>query len=314
MASIRDPLQRFYGGILGLAVGDALGAAVEFKAPGTFQPVTGMRGGGPFDLRPGEWTDDTSMAACLAESHIARRSFDAHDQMDRYRQWYRAGYWSSRDQCFDIGNTTRAAIERFERSGQPLAGSTDPRTAGNGSIMRLAPVPLYFNRDLAEAVAMSAKSSLTTHAAETCLDACRLLGGLIVGAVQGIEKNALLSEDYARSIELAAGKAFCDPIADLASGSFQRRDPPEIRGTGYVVTSLEAALWAFARGEDFSDAVLRAVNLGDDADTTGAISGQLAGAYYGFPGIPRDWIEQLAWKKQLIRLSEHLYDASLTRE
>ena len=143
---------RFRVALLGLAVCDALGTAVEFQAPGSFAPVTEMTGGGVFGLEAGQWTDDTSMALCLAESLIACRGFDARDQMERYVRWWRRGHWSSTGHCFEIGATVSAALRRFESTGVPLSGSTDPRTAGNGSLMRLAPVPLWFARDEVQAV------------------------------------------------------------------------------------------------------------------------------------------------------------------
>ena len=136
---VRD---RYRGALLGLAVGDALGTTLEFKAPGTFKPITDLVGGGPFGLKPGQWTDDTSMALCLAESLIEKRGFDPKDQMDRYCRWWKEGYLSSTGTCFDIGITVKTALAHYLRSGEPFAGSTDPFTAGNGSLMRLAPVAI----------------------------------------------------------------------------------------------------------------------------------------------------------------------------
>ena len=167
--------ERYHGCLLGLAAGDALGTTVEFSAPGTFSPVTDMTGGGPFGLREGEWTDDTSMALCLGESLLACDDYDARDQMDRYQRWYREGYMSSTGRCFDIGNTVRQAIHRFEANGEPVAGSIDPNTAGNGSIMRLAPIPLYYLPDPATALSRSRDSSETTHGAAAAVDACEYL-------------------------------------------------------------------------------------------------------------------------------------------
>ncbi|MGH7464336.1 MAG: ADP-ribosylglycohydrolase family protein, partial [Longimicrobiales bacterium] len=134
MTTTDNTADRTRGALLGLAVGDALGATVEFMSPGTFEPVTDMIGGGPHGLQPGEWTDDTSMALCLAWSLVDIGGFEPADQMRRYVRWYREGYMSSTGSCFDIGNTTRAALHRIERDGEPFAGSTDPRAAGNGSI------------------------------------------------------------------------------------------------------------------------------------------------------------------------------------
>ena len=138
-----DLLDRFRGALLGLAAADAVGTTLEFRPPGSFAPIADMVGGGPFNLLPGQWTDDTSMALCLAASLVERDGFDAADQMARYVRWRDEGYMSSNGRCFDIGGTVSAALHRFEQTGEPFAGSTDPRSAGNGSIMRLAPVPLF---------------------------------------------------------------------------------------------------------------------------------------------------------------------------
>jgi ADP-ribosylglycohydrolase len=298
---------RFAGCLLGLAVGDALGTTLEFRSPGSFDPIDDMVGGGPFDLEPGQWTDDTSMALCLAESLVECGGFDAHDQMRRYVRWWRDGYWSSTGRCFDIGNTVRSALDRFERTGEPFAGSTDARSAGNGSIMRLAPVPMWYATDPPAAIRRAADSSRTTHGAREAVDACRYLGGLIVGALRGESKDLLLSSHYTPVPELLTEEPLAPRIDDIARGSFRDRDPPDIRGTGYVVDCLEAALWAFDRGHDFRDGALLAVNLGDDADTTGAVYGQLAGAFHGEAGIPAEWRGRLARLDEIEALIDRLY-------
>jgi ADP-ribosyl-[dinitrogen reductase] hydrolase len=186
---------RFLGCLLGLAVGDAVGTTLEFETRGSFTPLTDMAGGGPFRLRPGQWTDDTSMALCLASSLVEKGGFDATDQMQRYVRWHKEGYWSATGRCFDIGNATGAALARFKRTGDPFAGSADPHSAGNGSIMRLAPVPMFFARDLAKATHYSAESSRTTHATVECLDACRLFGAVLVRALLGAGKEDVLQGD-----------------------------------------------------------------------------------------------------------------------
>src|SRR5215472_13688229 len=185
--------ERYRGSLLGLAVGDAVGTTLEFRPAGSFTPLDDMVGGGPFRLNPGEWTDDTSMALCLAASLVERKGFDARDQMERYLRWRDEGYMSSNGKCFDIGNTVSSALRQFEATGSPLAGSTHPRTAGNGSIMRLAPVPLFYALNPREAIEKSAESSRTTHGAQTSVDACGYLGALIVGALHGHSKEELLS-------------------------------------------------------------------------------------------------------------------------
>jgi len=294
-----DQRARYLGCLLGLAVGDALGTTLEFATPGTFGPVTDMVGGGPFRLKPGEWTDDTSMALCLAESLIMRRTFDPIDQMDRYTDWWRNGHLSSNGRCFDIGSTVRAALARFVNSREPYCGLTDPDLAGNGSLMRLAPVPMRYVTDPFTAIERSGKSSRTTHATLAAVDACRYFGGMLVGALTGVSKEDLLSARYAPMSRYWDNHPLHPAIDEVACGSFKRKHPPEIKGTGYVVNSLEAALWAFYRSASFRNGCLLAINLGDDADTTGAIYGQLAGAYYGVEAIPIEWRERLA-KRELI--------------
>jgi len=299
--------ERTRGCLLGLATGDAVGTTVEFSPPGTFPPVTDMTGGGPFRLRPGEWTDDTSMALCLAESLLACRGFDAADQMRRYVRWRDEGHLSSNGRCFDIGGTVSAALGRFQRTGDPLAGSTDPHSAGNGSIMRLAPVPLFYAADALQAIAMSGESSRTTHGATACIDACRFLGGLIAGALRGEAKETLLAPFYTP----APGEPWTDlhpAIADIAAGSYRHKSPPQIKGSGYVVESLEAALWAFYQSDTFEAGCLLAVNLGHDADTTAAVYGQLAGAIYGEAGIPDRWLARLAQRDLITGFADRLLD------
>ncbi|NJK27920.1 MAG: ADP-ribosylglycohydrolase family protein [Coleofasciculaceae cyanobacterium SM2_3_26] len=294
------PIERYRGCLLGLAVGDALGTTLEFQSPGTFKPLTDMVGGGPFHLKPGQWTDDTSMALCLAESLVEKQTFDPADQMTRYLRWYREGYLSSTGECFDIGNTTQAALRAFEHTGEPYSGSTDVGWAGNGCIMRLAPVPMFYANRPPEAIAFSGDSSRTTHGAATCIDACRYFGGLIWGALHGISKEELLGDRYSPVEGYWQRCPFLTKeIATVASGSFKEKEPPGIQGTGYVVKSLEAALWAFYKSSSFQEGCLLAVNLGDDADTTGAIYGQLAGAFYGTNGIPIQWRDRI-YQKELI--------------
>jgi len=301
-----DP-DRVRGAFLGLAVGDAVGLTLEFRPPGTFEPLTDLVGGGPFGLPAGAWTDDTAMAACLAESLVETGGFDPADQLRRYLRWYREGHWSVTGRCFDIGGTTRGALERFEASGDPAAsGATHEHSAANGSIMRLAPVPLAFARDPTEAVRLAGESSRTTHALPVCVDACRYLGGLLVGAARGATKEELLAPWYAPAPGLWEAAPLHPEIAAVAAGSFRAKSPPAIRGTGHVVASLEAALWAFATTDDFEACVLAAANLGDDADTTAAVAGQLAGAFYGRAGLPPRWLEQLALRERLEALADRL--------
>ena len=281
------------GSIIGLAVGDALGVPLEFKPPKTFQPVEDMIGGGAFDLKPGEWTDDTSMALCSAESLIEKKRFDTVDQLEKFSSWYKEGHLSVNGKCFDIGNTTRESLNQFEKTHEPYPGPDHERSAGNGSIMRLAPVPLFYFSDPVLAIETSAKSSRTTHGHVLAVDACRYMAGLIIGCLIGESKEKILSKRYSPVDGYWKKNKLAPEIDEVACGSFKDKNPPEIKGSGFVVKSLEAALWAFYNGKNFEDGCLMAVNLGDDADTTGAIYGQIAGAYYGESGIPDKWQNKL---------------------
>lgn len=298
---------RFSGALLGLATGDALGTTVEFKPRGSFPPVTDIVGGGPFRLQVGEWTDDTSMAICLAESLLECQGTDLTDQIERYVSWWRNGTNSVTGTCFDIGNTVRSALAHYRATKEPAAGSTDPRSAGNGSIMRLAPVPMYFANDPVVAVREAAESSRTTHGAREAVDACQLLAAMLVGLLHGLPKDEALSTRFLEELAGLKIDTLAPEIGKIARGNYQHLNEDEVCGSGYVVRSLEAALWAFWHSESFEDGALLAVNLGDDADTTGAVYGQIAGAFYGSEGIPADWLQKLAWRDRITDLADQLY-------
>ncbi len=294
-----DLIERYDGCLLGLATGDAVGTTLEFKPRGTFTPINDMLGGGSFNLESGKWTDDTSMALCLAMSLIERNGFDAKDQMERYCRWEDEGYLSSMEKCFDIGNIVRKALNVFRRTREVFAGSSDPYTAGNGIIMRLAPVPLFYYPDLVAIERYAVESSRTTHGTGECFDACRLFGRIIYRALNGYSKEEILftdRKDFSGS----------EKIVDIARGNYKDKGLSEIRGTGYVVDSLEAALWCFYKTDNFKEAILTAANLGDDADTTAAVCGQLAGAFYGVSGIPDHWLNKLYMRKEITKIANKL--------
>lgn len=297
-----DRGNRYRGCLLGLATGDALGAPVEGFPRGSFRPLTDMEGAGPGSLPRGTWTDDTSLALCLGESLVDKGGFDPSDQMSRYLRWLDEGYMSCASAGFGIGLTTMDALEAFRETGEPFSGPTDPRKAGNGCIMRLAPVVLYYFPDRELVQRYSADSSRTTHGAEECVDACRLLGEVLFRALSGGTKDEML---FGKVPELVESPAVCE----MARGDYAEKSADEVRGSGYVVESLEAALWCFHRTGSFRDAVLAAVNLGHDTDTTGAVCGQIAGAFYGDTGIPEEWLRMLE-KRELVeslagRLLQH---------
>jgi ADP-ribosyl-[dinitrogen reductase] hydrolase len=317
--AIRD---RGRGALLGLAVGDALGTTLEFKVRDRHPLHTEMTGGGPFGLAPGHWTDDTAMALALADSLTACRGFDGRDLMDRFVGWWRKGQYSSTRTCFDIGITTREALAKFERKGEVFAGSTNPRTAGNGSLMRLAPVAVFAvdNADAADQIARD--QSRTTHGAPEAVDACAYLVQLLRSAISGepdllrprswhdeqtsdLCSLARTNDPNRLSFQLSIGKA----VQAIALGSWRRKARDEIRSSGYVIDTLEAALWSVGTTSTFEDALILAVNLGQDADTVGAVTGQLAGAIYGAYAIPSRWLTHLAWRDEITRAADLLFDA-----
>lgn len=276
-----DRKQRYHGCLLGLAIGDALGTTLEFREPGSFEPITDMLGGGPFHLKPGQWTDDTSMALCLAHSLLDSNGFDADDQMRRYCDWRQSGYMSSNGRCFDIGVTVSEALCVYVDTHSAFAGSSNPFSAGNGSLMRLAPVVMFYSPNNDNSIHYAGESSRTTHAAKECIDACRYFATLLHTAFAGADKAALLSCQLYHP-QTAKVKA-------IQQGRYREKTRAQIKGSGYVIDCLEAALWCFAHTDNYREAVLAAANLGNDADTTAAVCGQIAGAYYGVESIPESW-------------------------
>ncbi len=307
---MNNELDKCKGALLGLAIGDALGTTLEFKTPGSFAPIKDLIGGGVFGLPAGKWTDDTSMALCLADSLIIKNEFDAFDQLERYVQWYRMGYNSSTNSCFDIGNATREALFLFEGTGQPYCGSTDKYSAGNGSIMRLAPIPIRYYKTKELLIKYADLSSRTTHAAVQCIEACEFMACLIAEAIKGVSKKELLDASFILN-EYFSEKPLTDTaILEVINGSYKTKKPPQIYGSGHVVRTLEAALWAFYHTDNFEKGALKVVNLGDDADTTGAVYGQIAGAFYGLSSIPLHWQKKLYRALDMEVMAETLYNSA----
>jgi ADP-ribosyl-[dinitrogen reductase] hydrolase len=216
--------------------------------------------------------------------------WDLNDQADRYVQWWQTGKYSVNGRCFDIGITTRSALGNFVAKKNAItSGDRSDRASGNGSIMRLAPVPIRFGHLYADQIdelsRLAEESSLPTHASDQCVSACRYLAIVLAALIHGEDRDSVLSPDWKPLKQLNAIKPLHPLIQEIAQGSFRQKQPPAIQGSGWVVKSLEASIWAFHNASSFDEAVLRAVNLGDDADTTGAICGQLAGAYWGESGI-----------------------------
>lgn len=293
------------GSLLGLALGDALGTTLEFKTKDSYKPLTDMIGGGPFRLEAGQWTDDTSMALCLADSLLAMGRHNAEDQMQRYIRWRDLGENSVTGKFFDIGNTVSAAIDEYLDTKYANAGSQEAYTAGNGSLMRLAPVAIFYspvkNVELTELLDKARLSSIVTHAEQRAIEGCQIMAWLLYQIFAGEQNKASLFKGLS--------VAFTDVSVDMekiVSGSFLHNSRAQIKGTGFVVDSLEAALWCFANSESFEPGALLAANLGDDADTTAAIFGQLAGAFYGIEQLPEHWLRKLAWREKIEQTAEFL--------
>jgi ADP-ribosyl-[dinitrogen reductase] hydrolase len=273
---------RAIASFLGLAIGDALGAPVEFKEPGEFEPVTGYRHSHVWNIPPGYWTDDTSMAICLAECIAERNTVDPQDLLERFGRWYKLGENSATGRCFDIGTTTRSNIEAYLKQGQTVAPNLHYQS-GNGGIMRLSPVVIRWWHNISWAEQMAEVQSVTTHGSTECVACARELARMLTQAIQG------------------------EPLAAQLRTLLGNIDPQVISNSGRARDTLLAAQWCVATTDSFESAVLKAVNLGGDADTIGAVTGQLAGACYGMEAIPTQWLTGLLDVIRLTDLAEQLY-------
>ena len=290
-----EVVDRATGAFLGLAVGDALGTPLEFSSRDSLPRQTEMTGGGPFALEPGQWTDDTAMALALADSLLRRSRLDPGDLMGRFVAWWRYGQYSCTGACFDIGTLTAEALARFEASGEVFAGALHERSAGNGSLMRLAPAVLATLDDPDALDRVARDQGRTTHGAPQAVDACALFAAMLREAILGLA-------------DPLAPRRFDghETIAAIAAGGWRGKPREAIRSSGYVVDTLEAALWAVGATDSFEEALILAVNLGDDADTVGAVTGQLAGAIHGASAIPERWLAPLAWRETIETASRAL--------
>lgn len=300
-------INRAKGSLLGLAIGDAIGTTVEFQKRDSFDPLTDMIGGGPFDLNPGEWTDDTSMALCLGYS-LFEKGLNLKDQLDKYCLWYKKGLFSSNGKCFDIGISTREALDFYIQKSEFIKDVGE--NAGNGSIMRLAPVALYFSTDesnkngLQLLLKAARLSSITTHPNEKCIESCAALALIINRALNKkySDKDKFLDFEENDLLEQINN----NEVKNILKGSFKEKTRDDISSSGYVLHSLEAALWSFYNTNNFRDAILLAANLGHDADTIAAICGQISGAYYSYSYIPVKWLNKLKDKNKIEKLAEDL--------
>jgi len=289
------------GSLLGLAVGDALGAPVEFRARGSFDKICGMRAGGRFNLPAGAWTDDTAMALCLAQSLLVHPKLNEHDLLTQFCHWVDRADWTSTGVCVGIGQNTLMALGNFRRTGALRAPPNGPKSDGNGTLMRLAPVAImhWQNFDLAREVAR--RQSEATHHSAVAASCCEYLATVLCALISGLS--------WVDACNLASDTLSDAPdeMLRLSSGGWRRKASSEIRASGYCLDALEAGLWAVEASACFKEAVLTAVNLGEDADTVGAIAGQLAGARYGYQAIPVSWLHALKRKDEIFEIAQQVF-------
>jgi ADP-ribosyl-[dinitrogen reductase] hydrolase len=304
------------GLLLGLALGDALAAPVQHRRPGTFTPVGDLLGGGPYDLPRGAWSDDTAIALVLAESLLEQGAFEPRDFVERLTRWQRDGTGSATGQCLGISATTARALAQAQWSGNPFAGSHDPARADREPLVRAGIAAAWALDDPERAIELAAEAARPTHQAPVALDACRYFAALVIGALQGVPRAELLAPDFTPVPGLWARRPLKRDVARIAAGEWRRApegaEAAEL-AAGSAVGALELALRALAAGHGYRDTVLAAVNLGLDADTNGALVGQLAGALYGAGALPPHWVASLAEGRRIAGIADRLLTGALGR-
>lgn len=285
------------GSLIGLAIGDALGAPYEFKLP-PYEISKNYSSGGIFNVSCGEWTDDTSMALCLAQSLIDKNGFDPINQMDKYLAWRNTGYMCTRERCFDIGITIDTALLYYSKNKESYCGLEGDQHSGNGSLMRLAPIAIFYRHTPTDLIKYSALSSQTTHKSQLAVDSCIFYGQLIAGALNGIAKDELLSKDFIDTSKLRS------EVVIIAKGSY--KEEKIFHSEGFVLYTMETALMAFFKYSNFEDGLLDIITRGNDVDTIGAVYGQLAGAYYGYEAIPKRWRDGLVQHTMIYEIAQTL--------
>jgi ADP-ribosyl-[dinitrogen reductase] hydrolase len=300
LAAARGLRERFLGSLVGLAVGDAVAAATQYRRPGRFAPVGDMLGGGPFDLPRGAWSDDTAMALCLADSLLERNGFDARDQVKRYHRWQSQGYLSATGQCVGITAGTARALALAQWRRQPFSGSHDPHAQDPEALSRIAPVVMYFFAQEPAAIEQAAESARTTCQVPVVLAACRTLAQALHAALLGRPREVILAQAPAVLAQAAAVAQSGAHHSAGAGGSRHRaRHPASAGGGATAPAALAAAFDCFAVTSSFRDAVLAAANLGGHSDVVGAVCGALAGAHYTASAIPALWRNSLM-KQELV--------------
>lgn len=306
--------QKIMGGIIGVVVGDALGLPVQFASRELRRqrPVTGMEGWGSFKLPPGYWSDDSSLTLCLVES-ICRHEIDPADAGARFLKWYEDGYWTPTGYAFDVGNATTEAMERM-RTGIPAekAGPNNETDNGNGALMRILPAAIYLAEedDTTMAAGIHLMSGITHGHLRSKVACClytMMVRELLAGATpQQAYRSLCHTQELTKLPGMVPGEL--QHFTRILSGKIDELPEAEINSDGYVIHTLEAALWCLLRNDNYQDTVLEAVNLGWDTDTTAAVVGGLAGIAYGLGGIPAEWIQFLPRQEEILELAEEFAD------
>ena len=303
------------GGILGLAVADAVGVPVEFQSRESLHnnPVADMRGYGTYNQPPDTWSDDTSLTLCLLDS-LTNKKIDYADIMQRFISWSDKGEYTAHGKVFDVGIATRKALHRFKEGTEPLqCGGTSEQDNGNGSLMRILPLAFYLHTfcemDNEKAFAIIHNVSSLTHAHKRSLIACGIYLTIAKWFFEGANILAAVCfglEDAQEYYE--SKKEFAEDLKHykcLFNKGFAKLPETEIRSSGYVVDTLGSALWCLLNTDDYEECILQAVNLGEDTDTVAAVAGGLAGMFYGVDGIPNEWLDQLARREYVEKLCEN---------
>lgn len=297
--------ERILGGLWGAVVGDALGVPVEFRSRDDRKrdPVAGMRGYGTHYQPPGTWSDDSSLLLCTVDSLI-NHEFNLHDMGQRFVRWYREGYWTPWGQVFDIGGTTQKAISRLERGVNPeMAGDSDENSNGNGSLMRILPIALRFaDVPAAQLLDYAHRASSLTHRHPRSQIACGFYCLMVAALLKGSSPLEAYTASVDTGLKVYARQPYLSemaPFRKFVSGRIYESDESDIGSGGYVVDTLEASVWCFLNSSSFEEAVLKAINLGGDTDTTGCVVGGLAGTHYGVQAVPNTWLEMMARKSDI---------------
>ncbi len=303
-------------GLLGLCIGDALGVPVEFtsRAERIKSPVTSMLGYGTWDVPAGTWSDDSSLTFCLAESLC--NGFSLDNIAKSFWRWYHEGYWTASGEVFDIGNTTFLAIADYQRGIPPmLAGGKSENSNGNGSLMRILPMAYCYKKlTFPELISRTHCCSCITHAHLRSQMACGIYVSIAIYLLEGEKPLQAYEKGLEKIQTIYSASEYASEISHfnkVFSGEIAKLSVDEIQSSGYVIHTLEASLWCLLNSSSYPEAVLKAVNLGGDTDTTAAVTGGLAGIYYGIENIPTEWIEQIARKQHIMDLAES-FDAAVS--